>query len=64
MKTVQDIIFSEEFEQGMNEAVAKAVARADALGLPKAYLDSYEDLSKSEAVGVQAGQNDGTQNST
>ena len=44
MQKNQHFIFSEEFDRGMDEAVARAIARADALGLPKAYLGSYDDL--------------------
>lgn len=44
MKTVQDFIFGEEFQRNMDKAVTQAVARADAAGLPKARLDSYDAL--------------------
>lgn len=44
MKTVQDFIFSEKFQQGMSEAVARAVAESQAAGLPRSYLHSYDEL--------------------
>lgn len=44
MKTSKNIIFSDKFESGMDEAIARAVEKADASGLPKAYLDDYAEL--------------------
>lgn len=54
MKTVQDFIFSSAFEVGMDKAIACAVDRADTAGLPKAYLASYDDLSRSKPIDEQA----------
>ena len=45
MKTIQELIFSEEFDTGIDEAIKAAVARADAAGLPKAYIDDYDELA-------------------
>lgn len=53
MKTVQDIIFSKDFELGMDGAVARAVARADSAGLPKAYLDSYSNLPDLKPINAE-----------
>lgn len=39
------LIFSEEFFKGIDEAVKAAVAHAEAAGLPKAYVDSYDELA-------------------
>lgn len=53
MKTVQDFIFSEEFNKAMDESVARAIAASEAAGLPKAYLDSYDDLPAGSAKSLQ-----------
>lgn len=44
MKKREPLIFSEQFFRGVDEAVAGAVASSKAAGLPKAYLDSYDQL--------------------
>jgi len=44
LKKRQPFILTEEFLRDADEAVAEAIAHADALGLPKAYLESYDEL--------------------
>lgn len=44
MQKRQTFNLSEEFLRGVDEAVAEAVAHSDALGLPKDYLESYDEL--------------------
>jgi len=44
MKKREPLIFSEQFFRGVDEAVAGAVASSEAAGLPKSYLDSYDEL--------------------
>lgn len=44
MKSLQDLIFGEKFQQGATKAVQEAVAKANAAGLPKAYLDSFDQV--------------------
>ena len=60
MKTVQDIIFSNAFELDMDTAIARAVDRADAAGLPKAYLASYDELAKLKPVDPGTGLDEGS----
>lgn len=50
MQTIQEFIFSDEFERGMDKAVECAVVRADAAGLPKAYLHGFDDLALVQLV--------------
>lgn len=50
MKKREPLIFSEAFFRGTEKAVAEAVAESEAAGLPKAYLDSYDQLHQDEPV--------------
>lgn len=43
-KDVQSLIFSPEFERGIHEAIARAVAEADAAGLRPAYEPAFSQL--------------------
>jgi hypothetical protein len=60
MKSVQDIIFSNAFQLDMDKAIARAVDRADAASLPKAYLASYDELVKSKPVDAETGLDEGS----
>jgi len=53
MKKREPLIFSEQFFHRTDEAIARAVAESAAVGLPKAYLDSYDDLQVKPAKALQ-----------
>lgn len=44
MKKREPFIFSEQFFSKADEAVASAVNSSEAAGLPKSYLDNYDQL--------------------
>jgi len=53
-KSLESLIFSAEFEQGVQEAVRKAVAEADAAGLRPAYEPAFSRLRELERKGKLA----------
>jgi hypothetical protein len=53
MKKREPLIFSEQFFRGVDEAVAGAIASSEAAGLPKSYLDSYDQLPAKPVKSVQ-----------
>jgi hypothetical protein len=44
MKTLQDFIFGKEFQDALKASAGKAAAESDAVGLPRSYLYSYDEL--------------------
>lgn len=48
MKSLEELMFGKEFQDGARKAIADAIARANAAGLPKAYQEL--DRSKEPAA--------------
>lgn len=44
MKKREPFIFSEKFQKAMGKSVARAVAKSEAAGLPRSYVNSYDEL--------------------
>lgn len=44
MKKREPLIFSKQFFRGVDEAVAGTIASSEAVGLPRSYLHSYDEL--------------------
>lgn len=50
MKKRSPLIFSENFFREADKAVERAVESSKAAGLPKAYLDSYDQLNQAQPI--------------
>jgi hypothetical protein len=54
MKNLENLLFGENFRQGVKDAVQEAVAAANAKGLPKAYEPAFSQAKIIEAGIIDA----------